>query len=113
MVFSKDSFSRAKTDKQPTITQKDFLASTKSVWDMPAESAKKVGHPAPFPLELPQRLIDLYTFRDDIVLDPFVGSGTTAVAAFQSGRKYVGYETSSEYVSLANSRLTGLESVTV
>ncbi len=113
MVFSKESFARSKTEKQSTIDSEDFLVSTKSVWDMATESAKKVGHPAPFPLELPRRLIDLYTFRDDIILDPFAGSGTTAVAALKAGRNFVGYETSGEYVRIANGRLTDMQSASV
>ena len=63
-----------------------------------------MGHPAPFPVELPLRLIELYTYRDDLVLDPFMGSGTTAVAAVRSGRRYVGYDTDSEYVRIAEQR---------
>lgn len=78
---------------------------TKSIWTMNAESAKRIGHPAPFPEELPYRLIQLYSFTEDIILDPFMGSGTTAVAALKSGRKYVGYEISKDYVNLANRRI--------
>ena len=78
---------------------------TKSVWTMNPESARRVGHPAPFPVELPARLIQLYTFADDVVLDPFMGSGTTALAALQAGRRYVGYDTSGDYVALAEKRL--------
>jgi site-specific DNA-methyltransferase (adenine-specific) len=73
---------------------------------MNPESARRVGHPAPFPLELPARLIELYTFAGDVVLDPFLGSGTTALAAQQAGRRYVGYDTSEDYVALARRRLT-------
>ncbi len=64
-----------------------------------------MGHPAPFPVDLPQRIIELYTFRDDLVLDPFMGSGSTAVAALRSGRHYVGYELEAEYVDLAEARI--------
>ena len=82
-----------------------FLEFTKSVWTFPAESARKIGHPAPFPVELPRRLIELYTFADEVVLDPFMGSGQTALAAIQSGRHFVGYETEEKYVKLANQRI--------
>ena len=75
----------------------------------PAVSAKKVGHPAPFPLELPLRLIQLFTFKGDVVLDPFAGSGTTCLAAAQSGRAYVDYEVNPEYVELARKRIEGGE----
>ena len=84
LVFSKDTFSRKNPDKRPsTISRDEFLEFTRSVWTFPAESARKVGHPAPFPVELPRRFIQLYTFEGDVVLDPFMGSGTTAVAAAQ------------------------------
>ncbi len=81
------------------------MESTKSVWDIPAESAKKVGHPAPFPLELPTRLIELYSFEGDVVLDPFMGSGTTAIAAEKNSRQWVGYDISQEYIDVAYYRL--------
>ena len=72
---------------------------------MNTESAKRVGHPAPFPIELPYRLIQLYSFKDDIILDPFMGSGTTAIAALNTNRNYVGYELSEEYHKLATVRI--------
>jgi DNA modification methylase len=75
---------------------------------MNAESARKIGHPAPFPEELPYRLIQLYSFTNDIVLDPFMGSGTTGVAALKSGRFFVGYEINKEYIKLAENRLESL-----
>lgn len=106
LVFSKGSFSRKKPEgKENTITRDQFMEWTKSVWTMHPESAKKVGHPAPFPVELPYRLIQLYTYAGDIVLDPFMGSGTTAIAALKSGRKYVGYEDNPEYVRLIEERV--------
>ena len=82
---------------------------TKSVWNMNTESAKKVGHPAPFPEELPYRLIQLYSYQGDIILDPFMGSGTTAIAAFKSERKYIGYDTNSDYIKTAKKRLEPLK----
>jgi site-specific DNA-methyltransferase (adenine-specific) len=110
LVFSKGSFSRKKqAAKENTISKEQFMEWTKSVWTMSPESAKKVGHPAPFPVELPFRLIQLYTFSGDTVLDPFMGSGTTAVAALQAGRKYVGYETDPAYVKLAEERIACYE----
>jgi len=105
LVFSKDSFSRPGQDRQSTIEKDDFLTWTKSVWEFPAVSAKKVGHPAPFPEELPRRLIELYTFYNDVVLDPFCGSGTTCLAAYKANRHYVGYEINQEYILLAENRL--------
>lgn len=107
LVFSRDTFRRNGEGKESTIARDDFLEWTKSVWTFPAISARQVGHPAPFPLELPRRLIQLYTFKDDVVLDPFAGSGTTCIAAREAGRHYVGYDTRQEYVELAEKRLRG------
>lgn len=81
------------------------MESTKSVWTFPAERATKIGNPAPFPVELPQRLIQLYTFKDEVVLDPFIGSGSTAVAALESSRYFIGYDIKSEYIELAAKRI--------
>jgi len=72
---------------------------------MKSESARKIGHPAPFPIELPRRLIKLYSFTNDIILDPFMGSGTTAIAAIKENRNFVGYEINEEYVKLSNDRI--------
>jgi site-specific DNA-methyltransferase (adenine-specific) len=106
MIFSKGSFMRKKSDgKENTITKEQFMEWTKSVWTMNPESANKVGHPAPFPIELPYRLIQLYTFKGDVILDPFMGSGTTAIAALKAERKYIGYEIDTEYVKLADERI--------
>lgn len=106
LVFSKGSYRRDKMDgRKSTISKEEFLEFTKSVWGFPSESARKVGHPAPFPVELPYRLIQLYTFSDEIVLDPFMGSGQTALAALKAGRRYVGYELSEEYCKLAEQRI--------
>jgi modification methylase len=106
LVFSKGSFRRDKMDgRVSTISKEEFLEFTKSVWGFPSESAKKIGHPAPFPIELPYRLIQLYTFSNEIVLDPFMGSGQTAMAALKAGRHFIGYELIEEYCKLANHRI--------
>lgn len=106
LVFSKGSFRRDKMDgRVSTISKDEFLEFTKSVWEIPSESARKVGHPAPFPVDLPYRLIQLYTFSDEIVLDPFMGSGQTAIAALKAGRHFIGYEISGDYVELAQNRI--------
>ena len=107
LVFSKGAFGRDKQAKTSTIQRDEFLEFTRSVWEFPSESARKIGHPAPFPMELPYRLIQLYTFANEIVLDPFCGSGTTCIAALKSGRHYVGYELVEEYVNLSGQRLAG------
>lgn len=105
LIFSKESFSLLNTRKESTISKEEFLEYTKSVWTFSAVSAKKVGHPAPFPEELPHRLIKLYTYQDDVVLDPFVGSGTTCISALKNKRKFVGYDNDADYAKLANKRV--------
>jgi len=105
LIFSKESFSRKKGHKKDTITKEDFLEWTKSVWTFPAVSARSIGHPAPFPEELPHRLIQLYTYKDDVVLDPFCGSGTACLAALKDKRHYIGYDIEPSYVKLANQRI--------
>jgi modification methylase len=88
-----------------TTTKEEFLEDTLDVWEIRPESARRVGHPAPFPVELPQRLIRLYTYLGDVVLDPFLGSGSAAVAAVRTGRRYVGYDTDPAYIALARERI--------
>ena len=114
IVASKGRFGRAKSPKErraaglpseASIRADDFMALTLDVWDIPPESATRVQHPAPFPVELPQRLIELYTFTGDLVLDPFLGSGTTVVAAQRTGRVGVGYDLDPAYVALSRQRL--------
>jgi len=105
LVFSKGSFRRPGDGRESTISRDDFLEWTKSVWSFPAVSARQIGHPAPFPEELPRRLIQLYTYKGDVVLDPFAGSGTTCLAARDLGRSYIGYEINPEYHELAQARL--------
>jgi site-specific DNA-methyltransferase (adenine-specific) len=106
LVFSKGSFRREKVDGRASqISKEEFLEFTKSVWTFGAESAKKVGHPAPYPIELPYRLIQLYTFSGEVVLDPFMGSGQSALAALKAGRHFVGYEVNEEYLRLAEKRI--------
>jgi DNA modification methylase len=114
VVASKGRFDRALTPEQRaiqglphegTITMDEFVDATTDIWDIPTESATRVGHPAPFPVELPRRLIELYTYRDDLVLDPFMGSGSTAVAAVRTERHYVGFDTDETYVALAERRV--------
>jgi DNA modification methylase len=114
IVASKGRFDRAiKKDVRETrglpsvstIFRDEFLDFTTDIWEFPPESASRIGHPAPFPVELPKRLIDLYTYKEDLVLDPFMGSGTTAVAAVTSKRKFVGYDTDEHYVRAARERV--------
>jgi site-specific DNA-methyltransferase (adenine-specific) len=104
LVFAKQSFSRPDAG-QSDIERDQFMEATLSVWEIPAESARRVGHPAPFPVALAERVVQLYSYRDDVVLDPFMGSGTTCVAAARHGRRYVGYEIDAAYCELAAQRV--------
>jgi len=88
-----------------TMYRDEFLEYTTDVWAFPAESATRVGHPAPFPVELPSRLIQLYTYEGDLVLDPFMGSGTSAVASLRNKRDYVGYELDPAYKTASDDRV--------
>jgi site-specific DNA-methyltransferase (adenine-specific) len=105
LVFSKETFKRPKGERLNTIQKDDFLAWTKSIWQFPAAKASQIGHPAPFPIELPHRCIQFLTFENDVVLDPFAGSGTTCVAAKQDKRHFIGYEIDPDYCELARARL--------
>jgi site-specific DNA-methyltransferase (adenine-specific) len=110
LIFSKGLYRRERTEedmleKHNTITKEQFMEWTKSIWIMNAESARRIGHPAPFPEELPNRLIQLYSFTTDIILDPFMGSGTTAISAIKTKRNFVGYDINEEYIKLANIRI--------
>jgi DNA modification methylase len=114
VIASKGRFDRALNPRQrlakdlpseASISRDEFMEATTDVWEIPPESATRVGHPAPFPVELPERLIHLYTYRKDLVLDPFMGSGTTAVAALRTERHYVGYDTDASYVENARRRV--------
>jgi site-specific DNA-methyltransferase (adenine-specific) len=105
LVFSKQNMKLPKKKKNNSIKNEDFVQWSKSVWKFPTVSAKKIGHPAPFPVELPKRLIEFYSYEGDVILDPFMGSGSTSIAAKKTNRHYVGYEISQDYVDLANNRI--------
>ncbi|MEA2461059.1 MAG: modification methylase [Actinomycetota bacterium] len=114
IVASKGRFDRALTQRERkdkdlpfegSIFRDEFMEATTDVWEIQPESAYRVGHPAPFPVELPERLIHLYTYRGDLVLDPFIGSGTTAVASVRTERHYAGYDTDPKYVAAAQERV--------
>jgi site-specific DNA-methyltransferase (adenine-specific) len=117
VIASKGRFNRALSENrmkrrkaqglphESDISAEEFASATLDVWRIRPESAKRVGHPAPFPVELPERCINLYTYMEDVVLDPFLGSGSTAVAALRTGRHYIGYDLEEEYVELARQRV--------
>jgi len=120
VIASKGRFDRAVTQQKraklglphvPTVSADEFMESTTDVWDIPSERASRVGHPAPFPVELPERLIHQHTYLGDLVLDPFVGAGTTAVAAVRTGRHYVGYDLDAGYVTAARERIAATKPV--
>jgi site-specific DNA-methyltransferase (adenine-specific) len=104
LVFSKDSMKNS-TKGESTIEKEEFMESTLSIWNISPARAKKIGHPAPFPVELAKRFINLYSFKNDLILDPFIGSGSTAIAAKLLNRDYIGYELNPEYVKIAKNRL--------
>ena len=104
LVFSKESMTKASKGSS-TIQKEEFMDSTLSIWNIPPARAKKIGHPAPYPIELVERFIKLYTYEEELVLDPFIGSGTTAIGAINLNRNYIGYETNEEYVKLTNKRI--------
>ncbi|HHT69544.1 MAG TPA: site-specific DNA-methyltransferase [Firmicutes bacterium] len=108
MIYTKACFGRKDSvseDRASTITRDEFLEYTKSIWTFTAESARRVKHPAPFPVELPYRLIQLYSYSDDIIVDPFCGSGTTCLAALQTGRRFIGVDIDERYVEVAIQRI--------
>ena len=115
VIAGKGRFDRALTPKQraavglpstASISRDEFLEATTDLWEIAPEKASRVGHPAPFPVALPQRLIELYTYEGDLVLDPFMGSGSTAIAAVRTGRHYIGFDTDDAYIDTAESRVT-------
>ena len=114
VIAGKGRFNRALSQRQraerglpseASISRDEFMEATTDLWEIAPESASRVGHPAPFPVELPERLIHLYTYRGDLVLDPFMGSGTTAVAALRLDRHFAGYDTDPQYVEAARRRI--------
>ena len=111
LIYSKGDYKlpRLKIEKEErcdTIESKEFVEFTKSIWRFPTVSAKRVGHPAPFPIELPRRLIELYSFKGDIIMDPFMGSGSTCIAALDTNRHYLGIDIDQEYCDLALNRIS-------
>jgi site-specific DNA-methyltransferase (adenine-specific) len=118
IIASKGRFDRAVSVKEreaeglpfeSSLSSDEFMAATLDVWNIPPESARRVSHPAPFPVELPERLIRLYTYADDLVIDPFMGSGSTLVAAAKVGRRYAGCDLDPEYVEIARTRVRAIE----
>ena len=112
IVASKGAYRRSRIGRD-TITKEEFLEASTSIWSIKPASAKRLGHPAPFPVELPRRLIEFYSFEGDLVLDPFMGSGSTAVAAVESERHYVGYDNDPAYLEIARARVAAARGISV
>ncbi len=114
VIASKGRFGRAVTRQkrrerglpwENSITPEQFRAWTLDTWRIAPERATRVGHPAPFPVELPRRLIELLTYKGDLVVDPFVGSAQTAIACLQTQRRYIGFDTDADYIALGERRV--------
>lgn len=105
VVLYKNNWKKTGGSRISDITKSEFMQWTNGLWTFNGESKKKIGHPAPFPLELPLRCIKLFSFVGDVVLDPFLGSGTTLIASFLNKRKGIGVEIDKEYCDLAIKRL--------
>jgi len=106
VIFYKKYWKKTSGSKKSDISKKEFMEWTNGLWTFSGESKKRVGHPAPFPIELPRRCIKLFSYIDDTILDPFMGSGTTLIAAYLNNRKAIGLEFDKKYCELAKKRLS-------
>lgn len=105
LVLYKDQWKKTKGSKISDIDKKDFMEWTNGVWTFNGESKKRIGHPAPFPKQLPHRAIKLFSYVDDVVFDPFAGSGTTLIAAINNNRFAIGLEIDKDYCDIAKKRI--------
>lgn len=105
VVLYKGEWKKKSGSLKSTITAQEFKEWTSGIWTFNGESKRKIGHPAPFPVELPYRCIKLFSYEDDIVLDPFAGSGTTLIAAMRTNRKSIGVDIEEQYCELAKNRV--------
>lgn len=108
LVYAKENKRHLGEKENIDITREEFIQYTMGVWDMPAAKKSKVGHPAPFPEELPYRCMKLFSYKNDLILDPFSGSGTTCVVAKKLGRRYLGFDISADYVKMAQGNLNAI-----
>jgi len=105
VILYKKKWKKISGSKKSDITKKEFLEWTNGVWNFMGESKKRIGHPAPFPVELPKRCIKLFTYVGDTILDPFLGSGSTLIACALTNRKGIGIEIDKNYCELSKRRL--------
>jgi len=105
VILYKKYWKKTGGSRKSDISRKEFMDWTNGVWNFMGESKKRIGHPAPFPVELPRRCIKLFSFVGDTILDPFLGSGSTLLACLQAGRKGIGVEIDKKYCELARQRL--------
>jgi site-specific DNA-methyltransferase (adenine-specific) len=113
LVYAKESKRHLGNKEDIDITRQEFIDYTLGIWNMAPAKKSKVGHPAPFPEELPYRCMKLFSYRNDLVLDTFIGSGTTAVVAKKLGRRYIGFDISKEYCGLAEANLDSIAEISV
>lgn len=109
LVFYKDSPKKEGDKSKIDITKEEFIEWTNGIWSIGCESKKRVNHPAPYPEELCRRLIKFFSYVDDVILDPFMGSGTTAVACVNTNRRYIGFELDKNYFKIICDRLDEVE----
>ena len=105
VVFYKENWKKTNGSKVSDIKKEDFMAWTNGLWTFNGESGKRIGHPAPFPKELPHRAIKLFSYVDDVVFDPFAGSGTTLIQGCNNDRISIGLELDKAYCELAKNRI--------
>ncbi len=111
VILYKESWKKLLGSKQSDIARDEFMAWTNGVWTFNGESKKRIGHPAPFPRELPYRCIKLFSYVDDVVFDPFLGSGTTLIEAYNNNRIGVGVDLDKGYCELAEKRIVNNRSL--
>ena len=109
VVLYKKNWKKTGGSKISDVTRDEFMQWTNGMWVFNGESKKRIGHPAPFPMELPRRCIKLFSYVGDVVLDPFCGSGTTVLVAAENNRKGIGMDVDKKYCELARKRILGIE----
>jgi site-specific DNA-methyltransferase (adenine-specific) len=109
VVLYKNKWKKTGGSRLSDVSREEFMQWTNGMWTFNGESKKRIGHPAPYPIELPHRCIKLFSYVDDVVLDPFSGSGTTMIAAVKNNRRGIGIDVDKKYCELARKRILGIE----